>query len=292
MLKFMLASLLVFAGVDACVNAQNVEVAKRLQAASVLIQVGPKDDPTSGSGTVFQHDGETYVWTNDHVVDEARATKEVNVLGTKTVVTTISQVRVSQKLTGKSVELTTTGEIVRYSDIQTGQDIALLKLPKDNPFKSVSTTFKESDEPPPIGTEVYVVGCPGGDDQRQSVCAGIIAYNDREMTYTIRKTVMNGWFKVVEKKEVNPRFFDQTDTVVAPGNSGGGVFDRETGEFLGILSRRYESNGSGLFIPIRRIREWARTEGVEWALENPQPTLAEPEPIPPLPTIPLILQLQ
>lgn len=275
MLKFMLAVLLVFAGLDAC--GQNSENAKRLQAASVLIETGPKDKETFGSGTLFQNDGDTYIWTCDHVVDEARVTKTINVLGTQTVVTTIAKVTVKQKLTGKSVELTTTAEIVRYSDVRTGQDIALLKLPKDNPFKAASVTFRENDEPPPVGTEVYVVGCPDGANQQQSISTGIVSYNDREMPYTIHKPVQNGWFVMgIETKEVNPRFFDQTNTVVAPGNSGGGVFDKQTGEFLGILSRRYQSNGSGLFIPIRRIREWAKTEGVEWALENPQPTLAEP----------------
>jgi serine protease Do len=70
---------------------------------------------------------------------------------------------------------------------------------------------------PPIGTNIFVVGSPLGSED--SVSAGIVS--------NLRHVAMADGFE-----------FDaiQTDAAVNPGNSGGGIFDADTGELLGIIT--------------------------------------------------------
>jgi len=69
--------------------------------------------------------------------------------------------------------------------------------------------------------------------------------------------------------------FDQTTVTAFPGSSGAGVFLRD-GRYVGMLVR-----GSGetfnLIVPVRRMRSWAKTRDIEWALDKlkPVPSVTE-----------------
>jgi hypothetical protein len=70
--------------------------------------------------------------------------------------------------------------------------------------------------------------------------------------------------------------FDQTTCAAFPGSSGGGVFlagdKKEDVKYVGMLVR-----GAGetfnLIVPVRRMQEWSRERGIEWALD---PSVATP----------------
>ena len=70
--------------------------------------------------------------------------------------------------------------------------------------------------------------------------------------------------------------FDQTSCPGFPGSSGGGVFLSERtkgheGHYVGMLVR-----GAGetfnLIVPVRRMRKYAKSNGVLWALDQNAPT--------------------
>ena len=66
--------------------------------------------------------------------------------------------------------------------------------------------------------------------------------------------------------------FDQTTVTAFPGSSGGGVFLSErsgekSGQYMGMLVR-----GAGetfnLIVPVRRMRKYAKKEGILWAIDT------------------------
>ena len=66
--------------------------------------------------------------------------------------------------------------------------------------------------------------------------------------------------------------FDQTSAPAFPGSSGGGIFLTESsgdnsGRYTGMLVR-----GAGetfnLIVPVRRMRKWATSQNILWALDE------------------------
>lgn len=61
--------------------------------------------------------------------------------------------------------------------------------------------------------------------------------------------------------------FDQSSATAFPGSSGGGIFNAETGEYIGTLVR---GKGETLtyYVPIRRIKEWAKRHNIEFLFDE------------------------
>lgn len=221
-----------------------------LQDVSVTIRSGQAE----GSGVIFtrkdaQGNNVNFVWTAGHVVADLRAEREVvSSDGSKRTIVEFKDARILKELReeGRTVgRLELDAEVVRYSDSESGEDLALLKLRKKN-FVDVSTKFYTNAEIPALGTELYHVGSLLGSLGANSMTSGIYSQQGR----LIDKTV-----------------FDQTTVAAFPGSSGGGVF-LKNGEYVGMLVR-----GAGetfnLIVPIRRMTVWAKSAKVEWAL-NPK----------------------
>jgi len=70
--------------------------------------------------------------------------------------------------------------------------------------------------------------------------------------------------------------FDQTSTLGYPGSSGGGVYLKENGACVGLLTRGM-GPGLNFIVPARRLKTWAAAVGVMWALDPSvaMPTAAE-----------------
>lgn len=208
-----------------------------LQAVSVLIKV----EGGSGSGTlVTRQVGEvtrTYVWTAGHVVREMMK-------GNKTFKhpRVYQEYRYKGKLIGTS---TVEAQVIAYSDPEDGEDLALLEILQDN-FRplAVSAKFDLTAELREIGTPLIHVGCTQG--LYNSVSHGCISQTDVDL-------IKNG------------KLFDQTSTMAYPGSSGGGMY-LEDGTYTGMLTR---GGGAGLnfIVPVRRIIPWAKSMGVEWAVD-------------------------
>lgn len=241
------------------------DVAQHLQDISVTIVSKSKYGGGEGSGVIKTRkmaDGSTvnFVWTAAHVVDNLRSTRTVidSKSGTqKTIVEFGDAVVVkSLKQDGRTVgKLELMAEVVRYSS---EQDLALLKLRKKN-FVDSTVTFFLEDEIPEIGTELLHVGSLLGQLGSNSMTTGIMSQHGR----LIDKLV-----------------FDQTTVAAFPGSSGGGVYLKD-GKMVGMLVR-----GAGetfnLIVPIRRLHEWSKDAGVEWAVNDnvPMPTEKELDKLP------------
>ena len=224
------------------------------------ISVTIKTNRGEGSGTLFvRKDGDdttAYVWTAAHVVASLRQTREVidTKTGGKRTLVEFSDAMIVQELQqdGRRIgEVKMDAEIIRYSDAEQGEDLALLRVRKKNfvPIEQ-TTAFYLEDKIPQPGTELFHVGSLHGQVGANSLTSGIVSQTGRVLHFG-----------------ANAVTFDQTTVTAFPGSSGGGVFLKENGLYMGMLVR-----GAGeqfnLIVPVRRMRDWAKRAGVEFALDS------------------------
>ena len=223
-----------------------------LQDISVTI----KADGAQGSGTLFNRKvGDnvvTYVWTAAHVVDGLRKVRSVVVNGTPKVVVEFSDAQIVREYTqdGRRIgEIKMEARIVRYSDAEQGEDLALLQVRKVNFVPATTTaTFYDAEKIPEIGTPLCHVGSLLGQVGANSYTEGVLSQIGRVLDLGATGTV-----------------FDQTTVTAFPGSSGGGVYTRD-GKYVGMLVR-----GAGeqfnFIVPVRRMNDWAKRAGVTWAID-------------------------
>ncbi|RJQ27134.1 serine protease [Candidatus Parcubacteria bacterium] len=210
---------------------------------------------SQGSGEIKTRDGINYVWTAAHVVDGLRKTRSiVDANGsTKTIVEFDDAKIVKEYIQdGRSVGRSTMdAEIVRYSDADNGEDLALLRVRKKN-FVTASMQFYLEDKIPPVGTTLYHCGSLLGQIGSNSFTRGIMSQHGRVLSGVV---------------------YDQTTCAAFPGSSGGGVYLGD-GRCVGMIVR-----GAGetfnLIVPSRRIRDWAKKVKVEFALDDSIPVPSE-----------------
>lgn len=265
LLAFALAATVTAA--SAVETEQNPTV-KKLQEISVTIRAESGGGffgsrVAQGSGVLFTRqegdDTVTYVWTAAHVVDSLRSARQVVINGSPKTVVEFKDAQIVQEFrqNGRRIgESKMDAKVIRYSDAQTGEDLALLEVRKRNFVPAnVTAKFYLSDEIPTIGTELYHVGSLLGQFGSNSLTTGVVSQIGRVLELSPEGTV-----------------FDQTTVTAFPGSSGGGVFLKSNGDYVGMLIR-----GAGeqfnLIVPVRRLRAWAKTAKVEWAID---PTFAMP----------------
>ena len=258
-MRHLLPWLLVLCPLSLWAGEPKETVADFLQKISVTISTGQ----ATGSGTAFSRDGQTFIWTAGHVVDDLRHTREVvdSRTGGKRTVIEFDNPKIVQRLIegGKTVgRLEMDAEVLHYSDIENGQDLALLRVIKKN-FIPFSARFYLEKGTPPIGSTLYHVGSRLGEFGSNSMTSGIMSQHGR----------------LIGKKE-----YDECDASVFPGSSGGGVYLQD-GRYVGMITRG-AVGGFSLMVPIRRIKSWAEKEKLLWALDPavPLPSAAELEKLP------------
>lgn len=228
------------------------KVANHLQQVSVTIH----SESSQASGVCFSRDGETFIWTAAHVVDNLRRVRKVvdPRTGTERSIVEFDDPKIvrilieNNRIVGR-VEMD--AEVIRYSDSNHGEDLALLRVRKRD-FIRESVVFYLEDEPPDVGTQLFHVGSLLGQVGANSMTTGIMSQHGR----------------LIERK-----VYDQTTVTSFPGSSGGGVYLTD-GRYIGMIVRG-AGEGFNLIVPIRRIRAWAKSAGVEWAM-NPKVPMPSP----------------
>ena len=235
-----------------------------LQEVSVTVNTGRSE----GSGVIVTRKLKTgsgemetvnFVWTAGHVIDGLRSVRTViNADGTSRKIIEFKDAKIIKELTenGRKVgELIMSAKVIKYSDAEDGEDLALLLVRKRN-FIQLGAEFYESDDPVPIGTELYHVGSLLGQGGHNSMTKGIMSQVGRVLDLGTGDGVV----------------FDQTTVTAFPGSSGGGVWLTErsgdkAGRYVGMLVR-----GAGetfnLIVPVRRMRSWATKQHVRWAIDK------------------------
>lgn len=266
-----IAAVAVFSLSSAAENPSTIQI--KLPAKVVKKeQVLPKDVPTylqevsvtihsnksQGSGTIKTRDGINYVWTCGHVVCGLRTEREVidpKTGGKKTVIE-FEDAKIVKELVedGRSVgQVEMFAEVIRYSDAENGEDLALLRIRKKN-FVTCSVQFYLDEKIPALGTKLLHCGSLLGQQGSNSMTTGIVSQHGRVLNGTI---------------------YDQTTCAAFPGSSGGGVY-LEDGRYMGMIVR-----GAGetfnLIVPQRRLVKWAKKVGVEFALDDNIPVPSDQE---------------
>lgn len=215
----------------------------RLESASVMIRAGN----SSGSGVIFNRDDETFAWTAGHVVDGLRSERKVIVDGVSKTIVEFSDPYVVQvlKQDGREIgELKLAARLLKYSDADHGEDLALLHVRKKGHFHD-SVEFYLDDAIPAIGSDLYHVGSLLGSVGSNSLTTGIISQHGRL---------------------IGDKVYDQTTATAFPGSSGGGIFLRSDGKYVGMLVRG-AGEGFNLMVPVRRMHAYCQAEGIEWAMD-------------------------
>ena len=250
----MLRSVLVFLMVAVHVSVL-AGVPQDLQNVSVMV----KSSRGSGSGIVFTktRDGETHAFiiTAAHVVSTLR--KQSSVIapdGTKRNRIQFDDASVLSIIVenGRKIgQLELDAEVLRYSPLQGGEDLALLHVRAVGRFSQSARLF---DGTPEIGAEVYHVGSMRGLIGAASLTSGIVAQQGR---------VIDG------------KVMDQTTATAEPGSSGGLVSLKDTGEVVGVLTQGIGQTFN-FIVPARRVRQWAQRSHVAWLFnDDPMPSLDE-----------------
>lgn len=223
----------------------NIEIGKKLQDISVTIHAGN----SQGSGFIKTRGNTNYVWTAAHVVSGLRETRKVidSKTGAEKIVTEFRDAQIVKELIedGRSVgKIYMDAQVIRYSDIEKGEDLALLKVRKKS-FVTDSVVFYLEEKLVPAGTNLYHCGSLLGQVGSNSITRGVMSQVGR----------------VIDNK-----IFDQTTCAAFPGSSGGGIYNDE-GKLVGMIVR-----GAGetfnLCVPVRRIKDWAKRTNVLYAIDD------------------------
>jgi hypothetical protein len=240
-------------------------IPEQLQKVSVTI----KSDRSEGSGVIVTREVEgqkiNFVWTAGHVVDSLRHVRDVVDPATgqtkKSVVFDDAAIVKELNEDGRRVgELKMDARVIMFSNPDTGDDLALLMVRKRD-FIQDSANFYLDNDVTPIGTELWHVGSLLGQMGANSCTDGVLSQVGR-----------------VYEAHV----YDQSSCAGFPGSSGGGIFLKSDGRYVGMLVR-----GAGetfnLMVPVRRMKDWATSNKVLWAIDPsiPMPTLAEIEKLSP-----------
>lgn len=238
------------------------EVSDHLQNISVTIRAENGYQKSEGSGVLITRKiGDkqiTFVWTAGHVIDHLRTVREAIVGGSTKKIVEFGDVQIVKELVegGRRVgEIKMDASVIKYSGYDEGEDLALLMVrAQDYGRDSAKFHLDKDNSIVPIGTQLFHVGSLLGQMGANSMTSGIIAQVGR----------------IDGKVE-----FDQTTVTAFPGSSGGGVFLTD-GTYVGMLVRG-AGQGFNLIVPIRRMKKWATSNKVEWALDpaHKMPSLKE-----------------
>ena len=240
------------------------DLAQQLQDVSVTIKAGRSE----GSGVLITRNVKTegdkvekinFVWTAGHVIDSLRSVRTVIVNGQQKRIVEFKDAQIVKELTenGRRVgELKMDAKVIKYSDADNGEDLALLMVRKRSFIDVDARFFLEGDKITPIGTELYHVGSLLGQQGANSMTRGIMSKVGRVLNLGSSGGIV----------------FDQTTVTAFPGSSGGGVFLSErsgdnTGKYVGMLVRG-AGEGFNFIVPVRRMHSWAEKYSILWALDT------------------------
>jgi len=229
-----------------------------LQDISVVVST----DHGLGTGVLFTREvaGEqkVFVWTAGHVVASLERDD-----GTFKNATVSAEIRSNGKFVKKvKAEV----KVIAYSDPYSGDDLALLEIIDLTGFVATESAVFADDKIQPVGTEIVHVGSTVG--LEDSVSLGIVSQTDREL---------------------GGKMYDQTSCMAYPGSSGGGVYTTD-GKCVGLVTLGV-GPGLNFYVPVRRMRAWAKQEGIEWAMDRevPVPLSRTPTSLEKLPREPEII---
>jgi S1-C subfamily serine protease len=215
-----------------------------------------------GSGNLVTrkvgNDTVTFIWTAAHVVADLRTTRTIITANgsTKTLVQYKDAEIVQERQQGgrRVGEVKFDARVIKISDADYGEDLALLMVRCKNAYPlAASTKFHlEPDYIPAIGLELAHCGSLLGQFGANSYTTGVLSQTGRTLP----------------GKGANKNVFDQVTAVAFPGSSGGGMYVKADGVYIGMLTQGVmKLQGFNFIVPVRRIHQWAKDSNIEWAID-------------------------
>jgi len=274
MRKLLFCAILLLATTVSAAPVTNQDIINNLQSVSVTVSANGQG---RGSGTLFTREVEpgvfkSYVWTAGHVIEDLRYERTVidKETGLKRIVVGFKDCQIYQETIqdGRKVEQRYLDcRVLSYSNCETGDDQGLLEVRLRN-YTQETTTFYLGEMIPGIGTELIHMGSFLGDIGSCSFTTGVTSQVGRLLAL---------------EPMYSEAVYDQTSAVSFPGSSGGGVFNQETGQYIGMLTAGIrDAQGFAWYVPVRRMRDWAKSMNLEWAMDAtvPMPSAADLKAIP------------
>ena len=243
------------------VEAAELAVGPRLQESSVAIKKSYSD---VGSGTIILRtiEGKQVAWvlTAAHVIDNLRSVETVIAPdGTERKQVTYKDAELMQQIRQGGRPVRQILDFAKVVSVDKQRDIGLLRVRADGGY-SQGAIFWLEEGLPAVGTLIYHVASPGGGNLNDaSVTAGIVAQVGRS----------------IEEFGGAEAVYDQSDAGALPGSSGGMIALQSDGRWIGMITLGLRGTDSfHYFVPIRRVREWAKTINALWLLDpkEKQPT--------------------
>lgn len=245
-------------GAVAFADKPSLSVPEYLQDISVTVRAGG----AQGSGTLVTRqigeDTVTFVWTAAHVVDNFRTIRRVITADgrTKYLVEFKDPVIVQERhQNGRRVgEQTLDCKVIKYSDADYGEDLAVLMIRLKNayPLTTSAKFHPEANYIPPIGVDLSHCGSLLGQFGANSYTTGVLSQTGR----------------LLEGQGASKKVFDQVTAVAFPGSSGGGMYLKDDGVYIGMLTQGVmRLQGFNFIVPVRRIRAWAEDTDIAWAID-------------------------
>lgn len=208
-------------------------------AAAILwpsIQVHGRTGGGGGGTIVYSRRGETYALTAFHVVAKA-VQRDADGRETR------QPVAVTLYRADGAPDTRLDADLVVWHE---RKDVALLRLRTDRMLPAAKTASRAARASTGVFTPVYAVGCPLGHDPLPT--AGEIS--------TLRKVVQGERFWMMSAPTIY-------------GNSGGGVFHRDTLDLIGVSTMicTYDNPSAtpvphlGIVLPIESVAAWLDTTG-------------------------------
>jgi len=255
-------------GVATFAAEPSASVPEYLQNISVTV----KADNAQGSGTLVTRqvgdDTVTFVWTAGHVVDGLRTIRKVvDADGQMKILVEFKdpQIVAERHQDGRRVgETTLDCRVIKYSDADYGEDLAVLMIRLKNAYP-LDTSAKFHDDHnyiPPVGVDLSHCGSLLGQFGANSYTTGVLSQVGR----------------LLEGSGASNKVFDQVTAVAFPGSSGGGIYLKDDGTYIGMLTQGVMAlQGFNFIVPVRRMHTWATDSEIEWALDpnSPMPSLVE-----------------
>ncbi len=164
------------------------DVAQHLQDVSATIKAaGSFGGSSTGSGVFITREvpvGEAketinFLWTAGHVVDSLRSTREIiGPDGQKKTVVEFKDAKIVKELSegGRKVgQIEMDARVIKYSDADNGEDLALLMVRKRNFVTASAKFYLEGDMILPVGTNLFHVGSLLGQPGANSMTSGILS---------------------------------------------------------------------------------------------------------------------
>lgn len=226
--------------------------------AVVLVDCGAGG---TGSGVAVRRGPHEFVWTAAHVVEDLEAVETVvpPETGTPRVVASYREPKLVRQVYKGGVlvgETARYAEVIRYSDLEGGYDLALLRT--RDPVCPAGAEWAEAT--PPVGAALYHVGSPFGRSGYNSFVPGTVAGRFRPK---------RGLRHAPDARTLE---MAQYSLAGGPGSSGGPVFDARSRKVVGLLTQGMVPQPTHMLgVPVEVVRRFAREADCLWAVDPAVP---------------------